>query len=650
MMPDISRHLWQSTLFALAAALLTLAFRKNRAQVRYWLWLSASLKFLLPFALLMNFGTSLHPWVPVTAPVIPNAVVEQFSQPIVFETPPSPPQMHSAPPVLPVIWLCGFLVIAVVRYRNWLRLRTVIRESPMWGRLSICPPTLKVRESSGLLEPGVVGLFRPTLLLPSGIENRLTPSELQAVIAHELCHIRRRDNLFAAVHMLVEAIFWFHPLVWWIGARLVTERERACDEEVLSLGNQPDIYADAILNVCKLYTESPLACVSGVSGAGIRQRIEAIMSNRKLQGLNGAKKLLLATAGVAALGGPIAIGLLIGVGNIPVIHAQPPVPTPPLPIQTAQTQTTPTPIASRPPAARPKFDVVSVRRCMPGDELTGPPGGRGGGGGGRGPRYSPGRLRMQCLSVDDMISIAYLGLLGDGLLNSRVMPFDSEHRWLRNAPPWAKSDWYTIDAETDDPAANRPNPPGRRRDYENVMEQMLQVVLEDRFHLKIHRDTEEVPMYNLTVAKGGLKLKPMEAGGCTESDPSKVVGTSEMFPPGQKPLCTSWMHMNGPDWALDSAGQPLSNLANWLSTTLNRHVFDKTGVSDLFIVHLQFAHDETTPGSLPQELMERAHPHSDLASGPSIFSVLEGLGLKLEPTKGPQGYMVVDHVERPSEN
>jgi len=57
---------------------------------------------------------------------------------------------------------------------------------------------------------------------------------------HEVQHVRRRDNLAAAMHLVVEAIFWFHPLVWWLGARLVEERERACDEEVLRLGNQPE--------------------------------------------------------------------------------------------------------------------------------------------------------------------------------------------------------------------------------------------------------------------------------------------------------------------------------------------------------------------------------------------------------------------------
>jgi bla regulator protein BlaR1 len=75
------------------------------------------------------------------------------------------------------------------------------------------------------------------LLLPAGITDRLTPPQLKAIVAHELCHVRRRDNLATALHMGVEALFWFHPLVWWLGARLMEERERACDEEVLLMGS-----------------------------------------------------------------------------------------------------------------------------------------------------------------------------------------------------------------------------------------------------------------------------------------------------------------------------------------------------------------------------------------------------------------------------
>ena len=94
--------------------------------------------------------------------------------------------------------------------------------------------------------PGVFGIVRPVLLWPRDIETRLDDAQVRAILAHELAHVRRRDNLTAAVHMVVEAIFWFYPLVWWIGSRLVNERERACDEEVVRL-------TSAVLPLCAAF-------------------------------------------------------------------------------------------------------------------------------------------------------------------------------------------------------------------------------------------------------------------------------------------------------------------------------------------------------------------------------------------------------------
>jgi beta-lactamase regulating signal transducer with metallopeptidase domain len=355
MISPLVTHLWQSTIFAVVAGALTLAFRKNRAHVRYWLWLSASLKFFIPFALLIGFGSRLG-WEPVAQKIATPAVsyaVEYVAQPFpaTLTLTSSPVPRDWAPLVTAIItglWVAGFLVIAFMRLRLWLRIRAAVRGSVP---LSI-PSSVEIRSAAGLLEPGVVGLWRPTLLLPEGIMERLTASELEAVIAHELCHVRRRDNLFASIHMVAEALFWFHPLVWWIGARLLEERERACDESVLSLGNQPRVYADAILNVCKLYTESPLVCVSGVTGSDIKRRIEAIMKNRIGLKLNGAKKLLLAAAGVAALAGPVAVGVLIAVGHLPAIHAQSPVAQslPALPVQMPVQIAQATPVTPQAPA------------------------------------------------------------------------------------------------------------------------------------------------------------------------------------------------------------------------------------------------------------------------------------------------------------
>ena len=139
---------------------------------------------------------------------------------------------------------------------------------------------ISVLSSSARLEPGVFGIFRPVLLLPDGLSEHLTQAQFDAIIAHELCHVRRRDNLTFAIHMMVEALFWFYPLVRWIGIRLIEERERACDEAVLRMGSDPQDYAEGIVTVCKFYLKSPLACVSGVTGSGSQTGVETIMLNR----------------------------------------------------------------------------------------------------------------------------------------------------------------------------------------------------------------------------------------------------------------------------------------------------------------------------------------------------------------------------------
>jgi uncharacterized protein (TIGR03435 family) len=167
------------------------------------------------------------------------------------------------------------------------------------------PAGVDVRATPGVMEPGVVGLWRPVLLVPSGIEDDLAPRQLAAVLTHELCHIRRRDNVTAAVHMVVEAVFWFYPVVWWIGSRLVDERERACDEEVVRTFGEPQTYAEGIVNVCRRYVESPLVCVSGVSGSNVKNRIRDIMSNRAVATLSVAKKAVLVSVGAIAVVGPI---------------------------------------------------------------------------------------------------------------------------------------------------------------------------------------------------------------------------------------------------------------------------------------------------------------------------------------------------------
>ena len=221
--------------------------------------------------------------------------------------------------------MAGFLIVTLRWLMRWSRLRALLREAVA---VQVDAP-IAVKFSASLLEPGLAGILRPVILLPQGIEQQLSAVELKAVLAHELCHWRRHDNLLASIHMLVEALFWFFPLVWWLGARLNDERERACDESVLAEGNDPQEYAEGILKVCRAYLQSPLACVAGVSGGGLKKRIDAIMENRLIPPLNAVRKLVLSASAAFVLAVPLALGL----ATVPVAQIQAkaaPIPSPPL--------------------------------------------------------------------------------------------------------------------------------------------------------------------------------------------------------------------------------------------------------------------------------------------------------------------------------
>ncbi len=288
----MTSHLWESTLFAGVVALLTLVFRKNAARVRHWLWLAASVKFLIPFSLLVGLGG--HFGIRTAAPSQVTYVMEGVPQQL------TPPEVRlasrpsSSIDWIGPVWIGGCVVVLLLWSVRWWRVRSAVRVASLI-RMDV---GVEVRSSPAMLEPGVFGIWRPALLLPEGITGRLTAEQLDAIVAHELCHVRRRDNLMAAIHMVVEALFWFHPLVWWIGARMVEERERACDEEVLRSGKEPEVYAEGILKVCRFYIESPIECVAGVTGSDLKRRIEEIMTRSIALELDLAEKAAARDCGV----------------------------------------------------------------------------------------------------------------------------------------------------------------------------------------------------------------------------------------------------------------------------------------------------------------------------------------------------------------
>ncbi len=312
---QVANHIWQSTVVAICIGLLTLVLRRNSARVRHVLWMAASAKFLLPFSLLIALGASLQPITraPMPQPAV-SVVLGQITEPFSSQAhtitlsesavpsasadlPVASPTAKKLPMLLVAIWACGFFGVLFAWSHKWRTIQAAVKNAQPVGAIG----NISILSSRSTLEPGVFGVFKPVLLLPEGIRSRLSEDQLNAVFAHELFHVRWRDNLTAACHMFVEAVFWFHPLVWWIGKRLVDERELACDEAVLHAGNEPEVYAQGILNVCKAYVESPLVCVSGVTGADLKRRIVRIAANRLSRQLDLSRKLLLCAAGVFAV-------------------------------------------------------------------------------------------------------------------------------------------------------------------------------------------------------------------------------------------------------------------------------------------------------------------------------------------------------------
>jgi bla regulator protein blaR1 len=566
-------HVLQSTIFAAAAGLLVFSLKKNHAPARHWLWFAASAKFLVPFSVLTGIGARLG-WTHAPSIVIRRVsiVTEGISRSFV-PLDVSRPEIgrantgDSSAFILLAIWFCGCAFVLFRWWRRWQRVNTAVQLSvPLTEgreiealrrleRIAGIQRAVQLRSSSSSLEPGIFGILRPILVLPAGIADRLADAQLEAILAHELCHVQRRDNLLAALHMVVESIFWLHPLVWWLGARLVEERERACDEKVLKLGNEPKVYAESILKVCEFYLESPLVCASGVTGADLKKRIEDIMTHRVARKLNLARKVLIAGFGMAAVAGPIVFGLM----NAPASRAQE---------------------QAEPPK---EFEVASIKPSAPG---------------GRGVRIQMapgGRLDASGVTAKLLIQQAY-----------GVKDFQ-----ISGGPGWINSERYDLVAKAD-----------RDIGKPEHLRPLMQKLLADRFQLTIHRDTKELPVYALVVGKNGPKLKESESNS---PGPQIRMGRG----------------------LIDGRGMGMDMLASNLSNPLGRTVIDRTGLKGQYDIKLEFTPEGAAdrPGDGP----ESAPPPDP--TGPSLFTALqEQLGLKLESSKGPVEIIIIDRIEKPSEN
>jgi uncharacterized protein (TIGR03435 family) len=612
-MADIFNHLWQSTMFAAVVALLAFAFRRNRARLRYGLWFVASAKFLVPFAALAAVG-SLVEWrqAPTSVATAMRAPgIRNVSTPFaelsldVAAAAPAAAGTDWIAPLLFGVWVCGFAAITLRRVMQWREIRAAVRASikgfegfERFERFEGFERSLQIRMAPSVMEPGVVGLWKPIILLPAGIETYLSERQLAAVIAHEVCHVRRRDNLTAAIHMAVEALFWFHPMVWWIGARLVAEREQACDEHVLAETAEPVAYAEGIVTVCRRYVEAPLMSVAGVGGADVKARIEAILANRIGLRLTLPKGIGLAMAAVLTLAFPIITGAIDAAAPA---AAQFPGAAP----------------GSPPVDPETRFEVVSIK---PFDASTGAS------------RISmtPGRYDVAGMPLRLVIGQA-LGVPADRIIG---------------LPDWIDKERYTIAAVSAEPAAR-------------ALAVMVTNMLKDRFKMVTHRETRELPVYNLVFARTdkrlgpGLKPSPPEcqAAIAARLEEIKRGGTVPTVPAGPKE-CQSALINPG---IASFSGVEMAVIAQILTQSVGRPVIDKTGLTGAYDYTLKWTPEagigSPTPFGLPPGVLGRSPdaPQPVDPDAPNLFTaVQEQLGLKLESARGPVEVVVIDRLEKPT--
>ncbi|HEV8348022.1 MAG TPA: M56 family metallopeptidase [Vicinamibacterales bacterium] len=586
----LADHLWQSTLVTAVVALLTLALRRNRAQVRYALWLAASAKFLVPFSALVAIGAQIG-WraaVPIATPQLAvvadawDAIGQPFSGPALAST--TSAFGVAVPILLLAAWIIGCAAMLLTWAARWRRLAAVVRaavpiaegrELDMLRRLETAagiPRPIALVASDTPLEPGVFGIWNPVLLWPRSMAEHLDDRQVEAILAHELTHVRRRDNLAAAMHMLVQALFWFHPLAWWIGARLVDERERACDAEVIRLGSEPRVYAESILKICQFYIESPLACVSGVTGSDLKKRIEQIMKNDAGATLNTWRKILVTGAAAVAIAGPVAVGML----GAPRLRAQ----------------------SAAADAIGPAFAVASVTANTSDDSKSYPW------------TIGPdGRFAVKNIRLQNVIVAAYRLPIGR----------------LWGAPGWLRVDRFDIEARAEGNPSN------------DQILSMVRRLLADRFNLIAHRETREIPIYALVLARSDGALGPRVT-------PSACTGKAAAPPPG--PYIAS---QPPPVMCGGAQSRPGSLAARWLtmdeladhglSPIMGRPVRNRTGLAGHFDLDATWTPDSRPPG--PQAF----------GVGPTTFAALEEqLGLRLVPETGPVDGLVIDRVEKPPPN
>ena len=305
----LMHSLWQGALVAIGLAVALAAMRRQGARLRYGVAAAALVLLIALPAITLTRQLAAGP-APEFRPVFtleserPRAAAPgELAWVAVTGDGPGLPVLRervagwldSLSPWIVLFWLSG---AGSLSYRNICELRLVRRLAhrgtrPLEGapahmlerlleRQSI-RRSVRVLQSTVVRVPTLIGWLRPVILVPVGAVTGLPPAQLQALLAHELAHLRRHDYLVNLLQVGVETVMFYHPAVWWVSRRLRIERELCCDDMAVEACGDRLVYARALTEMERLRSETPLLAV-GADGDSLSRRIRRLIGSNQVRG------------------------------------------------------------------------------------------------------------------------------------------------------------------------------------------------------------------------------------------------------------------------------------------------------------------------------------------------------------------------------
>ncbi len=595
---------WQGAVLAFVAALALHFCRRRSASVRYAIacaTLATMLAAVLATAALVDVSGG-QKATPQRVHVLIARHPSDAALPIQLDTrPPSMPRTFSGAdlevffPWVVSIWLAGVALLVARGAAGWWRVRGLHQRAlrlpcSSWqaagtriaARLGLAR-VIRIVELPHIDVPFVVGCLRPIVVLPVSALSQLNVAQVEAILAHELAHIRRHDYFVNLLQTLAETLFFYHPAVWWVSARIREEREHCCDDVAVEMCGDPVGYAAALAEL-ETWRTGDIELAPGATGGSLLNRVRRILRVE----LSSHSQSPQWTGGIVLLAGLVVTTTVLTQSRD-------------VAVENVKFE-----VASVRPNTLP--DVFSTVQMQPG-----------------------GRYTVINMPLRNLIINAY-GLQGTQLVG---------------APDWIASERFDINAK-----ANEELGPPVSRDGPSQIQLLMRSLLAERFKLSVHRESREMPIYHLILARSdgrlGPELKPSTVDCRALIEARKAEGLMPELPkPGERPQCGARVGFG----ELAAGGQPLLELITLLSATVQRNVVDRTGLSGNFDIHLKWTPDQLPPrpAGMPANERIRINGVEIDPNGPSIFTaVQEQLGLKLDAQRGPVEVLVIDHIERPT--